>query len=65
MNYGICKRRSYISKLSYLSVKQVKLLEDFKLLLTFENGEAKIFDMNLYLEKGIFKELKIFHYLIY
>ena len=42
----------------YLSVKQVKPLEDFKLLLTFENGEARIFDMNPYLEKGIFKELK-------
>ena len=42
----------------YLSVKQVKPLEDFKLLLTFEIGEARIFDMNPYLEKGIFKELK-------
>ena len=42
----------------YLSVKQVKPLEDFKLLLTFDNGEARIFDMNPYLEKGIFKELK-------
>ena len=42
----------------YLSVKQVKPLEDFKLLLTFENGETRIFDMNPYLEKGIFKELK-------
>lgn len=42
----------------YLAVKQVKPLENFKLLLTFENGEVRIFDMNPYLEKGIFKELR-------
>ncbi|WP_294360188.1 DUF2442 domain-containing protein [uncultured Clostridium sp.] len=42
----------------YLAVKQVKPLENFKLLLTFENGEVRIFDMNPYLGKGIFKELK-------
>lgn len=42
----------------YLAVKQVKPLDNFKLLLTFENGEVRIFDMNPYLGKGIFKELK-------
>ncbi|MDY5910643.1 MAG: DUF2442 domain-containing protein [Inconstantimicrobium porci] len=42
----------------YLSVKEVKPLDGYKLLLTFENGEERIFDMKPYLEKGIFKELK-------
>lgn len=42
----------------YLSVKEVKALDEYKLLLTFENGELRLFDMNPYLEKGIFRELK-------
>ncbi len=42
----------------YLSVKEVKVLDEYKLLLTFENGEVKVFDMNSYLDKGIFKELR-------
>jgi hypothetical protein len=36
----------------------VPLLSEYKLLLTFENGEVRLFDMNPYLEKGIFRELK-------
>ena len=36
----------------YLAVKSVKALEEYKLLLTFENNEQKIF------EKGVFQELK-------
>lgn len=42
----------------YLSVKEVKALDEYKLLLTFENGEVKIFDMKPYLDKGIFRKLK-------
>lgn len=42
----------------YLSVKEVKPLEGYRLLLTFENDEERIFDMKPFLEKGIFKELK-------
>ena len=42
----------------YLSVKEVKPLDEYKLLLTFENGEVKLFDMKPYLNKGIFGELK-------
>jgi len=41
-----------------LSDKEVKTLDEYKLLLTFENDEVKLFDMNPYLGKGIFKELK-------
>lgn len=36
----------------------VKPLEDYKLLLTFDNQEKKIKDMKPYLDKGVFKKLK-------
>jgi hypothetical protein len=42
----------------YYSIKKVKPLQDYHLLLTFENGEERIFDMHEYLDKGIFAELK-------
>lgn len=42
----------------YLSIKDVKTLDEYRLLLTFENEEKRIFDMKPLLEKGIFKELK-------
>ena len=37
---------------------KVEPLEDYKLLLTFENNEKKIKDMKPYLEKGVFKKLQ-------
>ena len=42
----------------YPGVKEVKPLAEYKLLLRFENDEEKIFDMNPFLDKGVFKELK-------
>jgi hypothetical protein len=42
----------------YLAVKSVKPLPNYKLLLTFENNETRLFDMNPYLDKGVFKELR-------
>ena len=42
----------------YLAIIDVKPLENYELLLTFENNEKKIFDMKPYLDKGIFSELK-------
>ena len=42
----------------YLSVKRVKPLNDYKLELTFENNEKKIFDVKPYLDTGLFKTLK-------
>ena len=42
----------------YLSVKDVQPQDDFCLLLTFGNGEKRLFDMKPYLDFGIFKELK-------
>lgn len=42
----------------YLAVKKVKAIDDYKLMLTFSNGEKRMFDMKPYLNKGIFKELR-------
>ena len=42
----------------YLAVRNVKPQDNYMLLLTFENGENRQFDMKPYLEIGIFKELK-------
>jgi hypothetical protein len=42
----------------YLAVIGVEPLSNYQLLLTFENGEKRIFDMKPYLDKGVFKELK-------
>ncbi len=42
----------------YIGVKDVKPLKDYKLLLDFENGERKIFDISPYLEIGAFKTLR-------
>ncbi|MCX6243236.1 MAG: DUF2442 domain-containing protein [Bacteroidetes bacterium] len=39
-------------------IKDVKALKDYELLLTFDNGEVKSFDVSPYLEKGNFRELK-------
>ncbi len=39
-------------------VINVKPEQNFSLLLTFSNGEVKRFDLNPYLEIGIFRELK-------
>ena len=47
----------------YLAVKEVKPIDNYKLILTFENNEVKIFDMIPYLDKGIFQELKMKIYL--
>jgi hypothetical protein len=42
----------------YLSVIDVVPQEGYKLLLTFENGEKKVLEMNDYLAHGEFRELK-------
>jgi hypothetical protein len=42
----------------YIGIKAVRPLKNFKLLVFFENGEQRIFDMKPYLDKGIFAELK-------
>jgi len=42
----------------YLAVKDVKPLDNYFLLLKFENEEEKLFDVKPYLDIGKFKELK-------
>lgn len=42
----------------YLGVKDVKVKDNYFLILTFENGEKRQFDMKPYLDTGIFRELK-------
>ena len=42
----------------YLAVKMVKPINNYNLILTFDNGEKRQFDMKPYLNKGIFQELK-------
>lgn len=42
----------------YLSIKDVRPLPDYKLLLTFENNEERIFDMKPYLNESVFKQLR-------
>ena len=41
----------------YPAVKNVIPEKNYTLLLTFDNGEKKRFDMKPYLNRGIFKEL--------
>lgn len=42
----------------YLAIKNVQPQDDYLLILTFENGEKRQFDMKPYLNTGIFSELK-------
>jgi len=48
----------------YIGVKEVKTLPHFKLLILFENGEQRVFDVSSYLDHGVFRALKdpaLFH----
>ncbi len=42
----------------YFAITDVKPQEDYQLLLTFENGEKRQFDMKPYLDFGIFRDLR-------
>lgn len=42
----------------YLAIKNVIPQDNYLLLLTFENGEKRQFDMKPYLDFGLFQELK-------
>jgi hypothetical protein len=39
-------------------VKSVSPLSDYRLLLTFDNDDRRLFDVKPYLTKGVFSELK-------
>lgn len=42
----------------YPVLKSVEPISNYNLILTFDNGEKRQFDMNPFLNLGIFKELK-------
>ncbi|MDL1911820.1 DUF2442 domain-containing protein [Chloroflexi bacterium CFX6] len=39
-------------------VKSLRVQDDYRLLLTFENGEKRIFDLKPFLTKGVFTRLQ-------
>jgi len=39
-------------------IKGVKPMDDYKLRLTFTNGQVRIFDVKPYLSQGVFRELR-------
>ena len=41
-----------------IAVKDVEPIEDYQLILVFNNNEKRIFDLKPYLNHGIFSELK-------
>ena len=41
-----------------IAVNSVQPLDNYKLLLTFNTNESKVFDMNEYLDHGLFTQLK-------
>lgn len=43
-------------------ITSVKPQPDHTLLLTFDNGEVRLFDVKPYLDRGIFRELKDYQY---
>ncbi len=42
----------------YIGIQSVQPLPGFRLLLSFENGEQRVFDLTPYLETGMFRELR-------
>ncbi len=42
----------------YVGATEVKALPGFRLLVLFQNGERRIFDVPSYLDRGIFRALK-------
>jgi len=42
----------------YLSIIEVKPIKNYQLQIKFENNEWRIFDMNPYLNTGLFQQLK-------
>ncbi|MDP2835310.1 MAG: DUF2442 domain-containing protein [Pseudomonadota bacterium] len=39
-------------------VKAITPLADYRLLVTFENAERRVFDLTPYLDKGVFQQLR-------
>ena len=41
-----------------IAISSVQPLDNYRLLLTFNTNESKVFDMNEYLDHGLFTQLK-------
>lgn len=41
-----------------IRIKEIKALDDYMLLITFNNGDIKLFNFKPYLESEVFKHLK-------
>ena len=46
----------------YWDVKTVRPLPDYRLYLEIQDGRTGIFDMNPYLDRGVFRELRDINY---
>jgi hypothetical protein len=46
----------------YWDVKLVRPLPDYRIYVEIEDGRKGIFDLNPYLERGVFRELRDIHY---
>lgn len=42
----------------YPTLKSVKALADYKLFLSYSNGENRVFDVSSYLDHGVFQKLR-------
>ena len=42
----------------YRKTKAVEALADYRLLVTYENGEQRVFDVGPYMDDGVFRELR-------
>lgn len=40
------------------SVRQIKIIDDYRIIIAFKDNSVKIFDMKPYLENEVFRELK-------
>ena len=47
------------------NIVDVKAQDNYEILLSFENGEIKVFDMKPYIDKGFFKQLQDKTYLTF
>lgn len=48
--------------MSMIRVQNVHVVDETHLMMDFDNGENKLFDVSPYMEKGIFKEFKDYGY---
>jgi hypothetical protein len=57
MFFGIIIRMYFKIEIMYPAIMDVRPGTDYTLLLTFDNGDKRLFNMKPYLNRGIFREL--------